>query len=343
MFDKLFVQKAYADNVGNRLSLYSVQSYSPYRSNFRCPICGDSARNKFKKRGYLLEKNGHLTFYCHNGCGTINFEKFLRDYYPDLYSQYRFDLFLDNNNNKLIENSNAVDISNNTFDENVNYLDGLDNIENDSDGYAYILNRKIPRKFHNDIWVTTNFHKYVNNFVVGKFKKSLENKNEKRIIFPLRYYDGTIFGINARSLERNNSSKYITIKFDVNKPKFFGLDRIDINKHKYVVEGPIDSFFIDNCVAMVGTDGNLQSLFGDNRNFTLILDNQPRNEQVINKYKKYISLGYQLVIWPNVFEGKDINDYVLSGGRYQKLKQIIEENTFVGLQAEIQFNRWRKI
>ena len=47
----------------------------------------------------------------------------------------------------------------------------------------------------------------------------------------------------------NEQPKYLTIKFDENKQKVFGLDNINLQEHIYIVEGPIDSMFIDNCLA----------------------------------------------------------------------------------------------
>ena len=35
------------------------------------------------------------------------------------------------------------------------------------------------------------------------------------------------------------------------------MDRVDKNKHVYVVEGPLDSLFVDKCIAVAGADGSL--------------------------------------------------------------------------------------
>ena len=37
--------------------------------NFRCPICGDSQKNKSKTRGYLYSVKEDVNFMCHN-CGA---------------------------------------------------------------------------------------------------------------------------------------------------------------------------------------------------------------------------------------------------------------------------------
>ena len=35
----------------------------------------------------------------------------------------------------------------------------------------------------------------------------------------------------------------------INK-KYYGLDRVNLQEHIYIVEGPIDSMFLNNCLAM---------------------------------------------------------------------------------------------
>ena len=52
--------------------------------------------------------------------------------------------------------------------------------------------------------------------------------------------------------------KYLTIKFDDTKQKVFGLDRINLQEHIYIVEGPIDSMFINNCLVAGGADLTLR-------------------------------------------------------------------------------------
>ena len=45
--------------------------------------------------------------------------------------------------------------------------------------------------------------------------------------------------------------KYITIKFQEDKPKIYNLDRLDLNKPVKITENPIDSLFLSNAVALV--------------------------------------------------------------------------------------------
>ena len=71
--------------MSNQLELFKRKNTT---FNFRCPYCGDSQKDKFKARGYLLEKKGQHMYYCHN-CGVSKkFSKFLQDNNLQLYEEY---------------------------------------------------------------------------------------------------------------------------------------------------------------------------------------------------------------------------------------------------------------
>jgi hypothetical protein len=129
---------------------------------------------------------------------------------------------------------------------------------------------------------------------------------------------------------------------DDNK-KVFGLDRIDEEKPIYVVEGPIDSLFIDNAVATA--DSNLQSITEvlDKSKVVLIFDNEPRNKEIVKQIEKAIDEHYNVVIWPEFVDDKDINDMILSDFSLDEIEDIISKNTFVNLRAKMEFVNWKKV
>ena len=47
---------------------------------------------------------------------------------------------------------------------------------------------------------------------------------------------------------------------DEDEPKIFGLDEMNKKLPVYVVEGPLDSTFIDNSIALCGSDGDVGCL-----------------------------------------------------------------------------------
>ena len=71
------------------------------------------------------------------------------------------------------------------------------------------------------------------------------------------------------------------------KQKIFGLERVNYTQHIFVVEGPIDSLFLDNCIAAGGADLTLDSKI-DPSKVTYIFDNEPRNKEIIKSGVKII-------------------------------------------------------
>ena len=121
-------------------------------------------------------------------------------------------------------------------------------------------------------------------------------------------------------------------------PKIYGLDQIKKDESVYVTEGPFDSTFIRNAIAMCGADADVRR-WGIN-NPVWIYDNEPRNREIVQRIGKTIESGDSIVIWPNNIVEKDINDMVMSGHNVQSL---IESNTYSGLEAKLKFNTWKKI
>ena len=162
-------------------------------------------------------------------------------------------------------------------------------------------------------------------------------RDESRIIIPMYDTDKNLIGFQGRSLGPN-SVKYITVMLQDEAPKLFGLDKIDDTKPIYITEGPFDSTFLENSVAMCGSDLDIGS-FGWS-SYIWVFDNEPRNREIIERINKTIDRGDQIVIWPSNIHEKDINDMVLSG---HNVKSIVESNTYSSLQAKIKFNIWKKV
>ena len=171
--------------------------------------------------------------------------------------------------------------------------------------------------------------------VENKFS-SLQN-DHPRLILPFYDADGRMFAFQGRALGLENP-KYITIKVNDEKEKIYGLDDVDWSKTVYVVEGPIDSLFLDNCIATAQSDLRVK---GDR--VVLIPDNEPRNEQVIKQVSRYIDENYDVVIWPSDIKEKDINEMVSSGKTERDIKDIIARNTFNGLLARTKLSAWKRI
>jgi hypothetical protein len=129
--------------------------------------------------------------------------------------------------------------------------------------------------------------------------------------------------------------------FDESKPKIFGLNTVDWDKPYKLVEGCLDSLFLENCIAMSGADGNMSSL-KNVENASVCFDNEPRNSEIHKRMQKLINSGIQVCIWPKNMKGKDINEFVLNGHNSQEIENIIKKNLFKGLEAQLRFNNWKQ-
>jgi hypothetical protein len=162
-------------------------------------------------------------------------------------------------------------------------------------------------------------------------------RDEPRIIIPLYDEEKNMIGFQGRALDKS-PNKYITIMIQEEAPKIYGLETIDRKLPIYVVEGPFDSTFISNSVALCGSDGDLGYLEGSDT--ILVYDNEPRNREIVKRIGKCIDRNQRVVIWPSGIIEKDINDMILAG---HNVMDVLKLNTYSGLQAKIKFNNWKKI
>ena len=115
-------------------------------------------------------------------------------------------------------------------------------------------------------------------------------------------------------------------------------DRVNKGEHVYIVEGPFDSLFLDNCIAIAGADVPFMDC-----DFTIIFDNEPRNRELLKQIEKEIKKGHKVALWPDSMKHKDINDMIMAGYTKKQIQEIIEDNTFSGVAAQLRFAEWKKI
>lgn len=301
--------------------------------NFRCPLCKDSKKNKNKTRGWILSKQGKYRFYCHNCGANLSLNTFFKTIDVNLYYDYLKDKISDSPSlEKQIEEKYNF--------PKINYILNLKKISQLSINHPakkYVQHRLIPSSLHWQIYYTPKFKKWVNTLLPNKFDSLAFD--EPRLIFPLFDETNTFFGFQGRSFNKKSLNKYITILLDNEKPKLFGLNTINKNKQIFIVEGPIDSLFIDNCLASCG--GSLETNYI--KDPVIIYDNEPRNPQIVEKIKKAIDNGFKVCIWPDNLIYKDINDMILGGLSKQEIQNLIADNTFYGLEATLRHLEWKKL
>lgn len=332
-----YLETKYINLISSRLSKFSRKKSGLY--NFRCPYCGDSQRDLKKARGYLFQVGNTFTYKCHN-CGmSTSFHKFLKDIDQSLHDQYVLERFKEGTTGKK---TNVPDPKFNfkkpIFRKNiVSDLTCVSDLNTTHDARRYLEERKIPVDKLSRFYYCEKFKTWTNS-LQHTFNNT--SYDEPRIIIPLYSKTGEIFGYQGRSLSSKTPSKYkyITIILDESIPKIYGLDTVDETKTVYITEGPIDSLFLENAVAMCGADVDI-STFGWS-DCVYVYDNEPRNREIVSRISKAIDSGEQVIIWGNDTKEKDINEMILAG---RDVQHMLKCNTFHGLEAKLKFTDWKKV
>lgn len=339
-----YIDRKYISSVANTLERFKVNNEQPYTANFRCPYCGDSQKSKTRARAYLYERNAKIFYKCHNCHMSTNLNGFLKDNYPAVYKEYIFEVFKDQNNEKE-QQEYVPDMSKFPKRRADIYLKGLKKISSlplCHPARMYVRDRKIPPSQHYRLYWVDEFKHWVNTLIPEKFSEDSLTREEGRLVIPFIDANGYVFGATGRSLEPKAKVRYITIMLDERENKFFGLDVVDFKRKIYFVEGPIDSLFLNNSVAFAGSYGKVDNIT-DKSNAVIILDNEPRNKEIVQIIERYINDSYTVCIWPDQLEQKDINDMILSGFTEKQITDMINDNLYSGVMAKLRLTQWRKI
>jgi hypothetical protein len=344
----LYLDEQYAGHIG-----LNVRNFKQKRNNiwrFSCPICGDST-NLYKAHGYLYPHNQRLYFKCFLCDVNMSLGDLIKSLDGKLHKEYLYELFLERDgprtetraeqfakDRELFRKRRVVTKPVETEGSEI-LLAGcttIGSLPGDHPARIYIEGRKIPAKFFDELYWTDNFP------VVARAVCPTANlmKNEGRIIIPFLDETKRLVAIQGRSLTGADGFKYITIKAYDDAPRIFGMHRLSKDRERlYAVEGPFDSLFLDECVALAG--GDIPHGFPKEKT-VIVYDNEPRKHETCERISKAISHGYTVCIWPATVSHKDINLMVLNGYSLEKVKRIIDENSFYKLSAQMQLSLWRK-
>ena len=335
----VFIDRTFLLRVSPKLNKFAQKKEDLY--NFRCPLCGDSQKNKSKARGYVYRKKNDYFYMCHN-CGvSTTFYNLLDKVDPNLCKEYSLERY----KNGEQGNNNYVKP---TFDEFKSEtpkfrikldIPTIESLSEEHFAKVYVNSRKIPKSFHANLYFAQDFKNFVESLNI---EKDGLIDNDPRLVIPFYDEDKNLVAFQGRALGQSKL-RYITVKTDSENHKLFGTDRINKEELVYVVEGPIDSMFLENAVATADSNLMAATKHFDREKLVLVYDNEPRNKEIVKQMEKAIEEHYSVVIWPEMIEEKDINDMILNGFSSDEIQDIISMNTFVNLRAKMEFINWKKV
>ena len=333
----VFNDRTFLLRVSNRLDRFTRKKDDLY--NFRCPLCGDSQKNKSKSRGYIYRKQDNYLYMCHNCSTSLSFYNFLSHVAPELTKEYMIERYRSNStSNTAIEPDFSELKTKPVFDVDLDYLlPSIKSLPESHHAKQYVISRKIPPKFFSSLYFADDFKT-----LVEKYDNTKElYPQEPRLVIPFHDLNNKLVGFQGRALGKSKI-RYMTIRIKKDATLMYGINKIDEDQTILVVEGPIDSMFLPNAVAV--TNSNLQSIDAvfDKMKTVLVFDNEPRNKDIVKLMDAAIDDHHSICIWPEMIVEKDINEMVLSGFSPEEIADIIETHTFVNLQAKLKLVYWKK-
>ena len=295
----------------------------------------------------MFQKGTNLFFNCHNcGVGT-NLGNLIKHVDPSLHKEYVLERYKSGESGFSNFKSPAFDIPAPRFDKvakekHFEHAEWVSKLPSGHFCLVYCTNRRFLSIMVDTLLFTPNYKKFCDALVPNHGK---EITADARLVIP--FYDkyNTLIGVSGRALENSDYKlRYVTLRTNESQDKLiYGMDKVNTNELVKIVEGPLDSMFLTNCVGS-GDSALIQTAkLIDAENKVLIYDNEKRNLEIVKLMNDAIKLGYNVVIWPDTMEQKDINEMVMAGFSPDEIERIISSNTFTGLRAQMKFISWKKI
>ena len=327
--------------------LRNFKQKKDYLWNFSCPFCGDSKKNLSKARGYVFAKGNNLFYGCHN-CGEgTNVANLVKQVDPSLHQEYTLERYKEGKSNTSNFKATTLNISPPRFDKLAKqkvfeHSEWCDKLPSGHFCLTYLQKRQIPQEYYSKLLFTSKYKQFIDALIPNHGKQLID---DARLIIPFYDVYNNLVAVSGRALENSDKTlRYITIRtVDSDSKLVYGMDRVDLNQTVKIVEGPIDSLFLSNCLASGDANLNLtaKNISADDK--ILIFDNEPRNKEIVKLMQDAIKSDSYVVIWPDTIQAKDINEMVMSGISNDEIEKIISSNSFKGLRAQMKFVSWKKV
>jgi len=322
------------------------QRKSDYLFNVRCPLCGDSRKNKNKMRGYIYRKDNDLFYKCHNCGAGMSIGNLIKQMDGSIYKEYTLERYKSGEINGANTRSQIFKIPSPRFGKiELPTFETAERCDSLSDKHfckIYLTRRQIPTACHSKLYFTANYKKFCDEVYPSHDK---DITPDARLIIPFFDEYNNLIAVSGRALVTSDERlRYVTVRTNESEDKLiYGMDRIDLTQPVKIVEGPIDSLFLKNCVASGDSSLAITSKNINANKKILIFDNEPRNREIISLMEKAIKSMNYVVIWPDEIKQKDINEMVMARISTDEIETIISNNTFYGLEAITKFVFWKKI
>lgn len=334
----------FVHRITNRFEKF--QRKSDYLFNVRCPLCGDSTKNKNRMRGYIYRHENGLNYRCHNCGASVSLGNLIKQLDGAIHSEYILEKYKSGELNGVATRKKLFSIPMTRFGKVEKTIfdnaERCDKLPEQHFCITYLKNRKIPVSAYEKLYFTENYKKFCDEVYPNHDK---EITADARLIIP--FYDeyNALIGVSGRALvTADQKLRYVTIKTNTSENKLiYGLDHIDTTQPVKIVEGPLDSLFLSNCLASGDSSLHITAKNILSEHVTLVYDNEPRNKEIVKLMDVAIKMGHNVVIWPNTVHEKDINEMVVNGISPDEIEDIISNNTFSGIEAQINFNYWKKV
>ena len=329
------------------------------RRRFNCPVCYADGKSEPKSMVVIESVRADcIVLYCHRAScpsralsktgGGIRLATYLRHFQPDVYENYRAALQAEARGIApkppaavpappvSSERHSAADPE--TLLAFIrSELPSAFSLAEDHPARLYVERRRLPER-HRDLLLWDDAFNHTAFLLDGQ-----DRRPGARLVIP--YLDVTgkkLTAILGRSIQPDVQPKYLAAKVDPDSSLIFGLDRVDPDQRVLVLEGPLDSLFLDNAAAVTGTALTKAAEFLPKEQLVLVYDNQAK---IADHMIRAAQDGFRVAVW--WFQGgegkKDINDLVMAGNDPEKLAALLVENSFTGTEAIRRIWRWRDL
>lgn len=316
------------------------------RLNFACPVCTDSQKSVYKKRGNLYTKSGF--FKCFNCDTYMSFTKLCDTFNEKVDLEKRIELY---------EYFDANITYTKTDDYLIESLDKLINIEewvektNTTKGSTLIDVKPIQKGSQAYNYLTSRYIHNFSNIFQGIYRKQRNGKTywATNVIIILNRSGDKLVGYQLRNLENNKDNRfYKIVEFDeiynfmnpenpidfeesimYNKlSHFYNILNVNFEDVVTIFEGYLDTIFFPNSVGLVGansTNDILNFLLNaEDLNIRFFFDN---DEKGYKKSKEIINKGYSVFLWKKLFAKMSIGKELVKAESIYK--NIIDLNDLV--------------